>query len=49
MREVLDEVRSGHFARKLHQEAASGYPTLNAARARARSLAVEQARRRLES
>jgi ketol-acid reductoisomerase len=44
MREVLDEVRSGRFARALNQEAAEDYPRLKAARARARTLAVEQAR-----
>jgi ketol-acid reductoisomerase len=49
MREVLDEVRSGRFAHALGQEAAEGYPRLKAARARARSLAVEQARLSLES
>jgi ketol-acid reductoisomerase len=48
MREVLDEVRSGRFARALSAEAETGYPTLKAARARARALAVEQALRRLE-
>ena len=43
MREVLDEVRSGRFARALGEEAAQEYPLLKAARARARALAVEQA------
>ena len=43
MREVLDEVRSGRFARALDAEAAANYPQLSAARARARGLAVEQA------
>ncbi len=49
MREVLEEVRSGRFARALSGEAASGYPLLKAARARARGLAVEKARLKLES
>jgi len=49
MREVLDEVRSGRFAKALGDEAANGYPMLKSARARARALAVEQARRALES
>jgi ketol-acid reductoisomerase len=47
MRQVLDEVRSGRFARTLSDEAASGYPRLREARARARSLAVEKARESL--
>ena len=47
MREVLEEVRSGRFARTLSQEAADGYPILQAARARARALAVEAAREKL--
>ena len=49
MREVLEEVRSGRFARTLSADAEAGYPTLKAARARARALAVEQARLRLDS
>jgi ketol-acid reductoisomerase len=44
MREVLDEVRSGRFARALGEEAASDYPRLREARARARVQAIEQAR-----
>ncbi len=47
MREVLEEVRSGRFARALAAEAAGGYPLLKQARARARNLAVEKARARL--
>jgi ketol-acid reductoisomerase len=47
MRDVLDEVRSGRFARTLSEEAASGYPRLREARARARALAVEEARGKL--
>ena len=47
MRSVLEEVRSGAFARQLADEEASGYPLLKEARARARALAVEQARARL--
>jgi ketol-acid reductoisomerase len=42
MREVLDEVRSGRFAKALQQEADSGYPLLEKARADARAKAVEQ-------
>jgi ketol-acid reductoisomerase len=44
MREVLDEVRSGRFARALSEEAAQDYPRLKQARDRARALAVEKAR-----
>ena len=49
MREVLDEVRSGRFARALGEEAASAYPRLREARARARVQAIEQARLALGS
>jgi ketol-acid reductoisomerase len=49
MREVLDEVRSGGFARALGEEAASDYPRLKAARAWARAQAIEQARLALGS
>ena len=49
MRQVLEEVRSGRFTRTLSNEAAEGYPRLKAARARARSLAVEKARLSLNS
>jgi ketol-acid reductoisomerase len=42
MREVLDEVRSGRFARALQEEANAGYPLLEKARADARSKAIEQ-------
>jgi ketol-acid reductoisomerase len=49
MREVLEEVRSGRFARALSEEAAQDYPRLKASRARARALAVEKARLSLES
>ena len=48
MREVLDEVRSGRFAKALSDEAARDYPLLKSARMRSRALAVEQARRSLE-
>ena len=48
MREVLDDVRSGRFARALSAEAAGGYPRLKAARTRARALAVEKAKAALE-
>jgi ketol-acid reductoisomerase len=47
MREVLEEVRSGRFARTLSEESERGYPKLKAARARARALAVEKARAKL--
>ena len=47
MREVLTEVRSGRFAATLAEESATGYPLLKEARAKARALAVEQARERL--
>jgi len=43
MREVLHEVRSGRFARALSEEAVQDYPRLKAARARARTLAIEKA------
>jgi ketol-acid reductoisomerase len=49
MREVLDEVRSGRFARALGDEAAQDYPRLKAARARAQALAVEKARLSMKS
>ena len=42
MREVLDEVRSGRFAKALQKEAGSGYPLLEKARAEARSKHIEQ-------
>jgi ketol-acid reductoisomerase len=47
MRDVLEEVRSGRFARTLSEESERGYPQLKAARARARALAVEKARAKL--
>lgn len=47
MREVLEDVRSGRFASALSDETAAGYPLLREARARARNLAVEAARDRL--
>ena len=49
MREVLQDVRSGRFAAVLMDEAAQDYPRLKQARARARTLAVEQARLELKS
>jgi ketol-acid reductoisomerase len=42
MAEVLAEVREGRFARELMKEEESGYPRLEAARARARESNVEQ-------
>ncbi len=47
MRDVLDDVHSGRFARTLSEEFERGYPRLNAARARARALEVEKARAKL--
>jgi ketol-acid reductoisomerase len=47
MTEVLAEVRAGKFASALSDEQAAGYPLLTSTRARARALAVEQARLRL--
>ena len=44
MRQVLEDVRSGAFADGLKADLAAGYPRLKAARERARTLAVEQAR-----
>ncbi|HYI43004.1 MAG TPA: ketol-acid reductoisomerase [Sphingomicrobium sp.] len=44
---VLASVRSGDFARRLSDEAASGYPELRAARASARALPLEAAFNRL--
>ncbi|MEO6433480.1 MAG: ketol-acid reductoisomerase [Sphingomicrobium sp.] len=48
MRDILAEVRAGDFATALAREEAQGYPLLDAARAEARALPVEAARRRLE-
>jgi ketol-acid reductoisomerase len=47
MKEVLEEIRAGRFAAALADEEAQGYPRLREARAKARELAVEQARLRL--
>lgn len=47
MAEVLQSVRSGEFASALKSEADSGYPSLRAARERARSDAIETVYRRL--
>ncbi len=49
MRDILAEVKSGSFAGLLKDEEASGYPRLQAARERARTLAVEVARTALDS
>ena len=49
MRAVLTSVRDGSFARALSDEEASGYPLLRASRLKARALAVEAARTRLEA
>ena len=48
MRAVLASVRDGSFARALADEEASGYPLLRAARLKARGLAVEAARAKLD-
>ena len=48
MRAVLATVRDGSFARALADEEASGYPLLRAARLKARGLAVESARLKLD-
>ena len=47
MREILNEIRAGAFADALRDEEAAGYPRLRAARAAARELPVEAARRKL--
>ena len=47
MRDILAEVRAGKFAELLRDEEASGYPRLRKARQQARSLRIEQARRKL--
>jgi ketol-acid reductoisomerase len=47
MREILAEVRAGKFSEMLSDEEASGYPRLRAAREKARNLAVEKARNKL--
>ena len=43
MADVLAEIRAGKFAQDLTQEEMDGYPRLEAARAKARALPVEQA------
>ena len=47
MRAILEEIRAGRFSDMLRDEEASAYPRLRAARELARSLRVEQARRKL--
>jgi ketol-acid reductoisomerase len=47
MKDVLESVRSGGFARTLRTEAQTGYPRLRAARDAARSLPIEQVYQRL--
>lgn len=47
MRVLLEDIRSGNFARALADEEASGYPVLRKARSKARALSVEEARRAL--
>jgi ketol-acid reductoisomerase len=49
MRAILAEIRSGRFAATLADEAADGYPLLEAARANAAALPVERARTRLKA
>ena len=48
MRAVLASVRDGSFARALSDEEGAGYPLLRSSRLKARSLAVETARRKLQ-
>jgi ketol-acid reductoisomerase len=47
MAQVLTEVRAGRFAEELSREEASGYARLEAARAEARQMDIEQAYQRL--
>ena len=47
MKEVLEEVRAGHFAEALRAEEASGYARLERERAEARGSEIEKTRRRL--
>ena len=47
MKAVLEEIREGRFTDVLKDEEATGYPRLRDARAQARSLPVEQARKKL--
>lgn len=47
MRDILSEIREGRFASQLAEEEADGYPLLRSARATAKELSVEKARRRL--
>ena len=47
MKAVLEEIRAGRFTDVLKDEEATGYPRLRDARAQARSLPVEQARKKL--
>jgi ketol-acid reductoisomerase len=47
MQAVLAEIRAGRFTDVLSDEEATGYPRLRAAREKARSLGVEQARKKL--
>jgi len=49
MRVVLDEVRSGHFAEALCQEALGGYPKLENARDEARKRPIERVFRELSN
>jgi ketol-acid reductoisomerase len=49
MRAVLDEVRSGHFAEALRQEALGGYPKLENARDEARKRPIERVFRELSN
>ena len=47
MSEILKEIRNGEFSALLEDEEAAGYPRLRQARARARALRIEQARKKL--
>ena len=47
MRRILREVRAGHFTRELLEDAAAGYPRLQASRAEAASHPIEETMRKL--
>ena len=49
MRRILDEVRSGSFARELIDDAAAGYPQLRASRSQSAAHPIEEVGRRLKN
>jgi ketol-acid reductoisomerase len=49
MRRILREVRSGAFVRELIEDAAAGYPRLEASRAEAASHPIEEVRRKIRN